>query len=202
MTILFWNENCDKSSFFETDFDGEMIYISDLNAFLSINLQNIESVVLDWPEFRVADCLVVREKLHITKELLVVDYHWTRETYHLLCASNVVFREKGQIFREKNVHLLSHGSIRINQGNRSVSFFENKEIELSKNEYRVFQFLFDNRNKVISTEELINSLWDGLTSEANVYMTMQKLRNKIEKKPYAPELLLTKKNKGYVLMCH
>jgi DNA-binding response OmpR family regulator len=97
---------------------------------------------------------------------------------------------------------LSHGAIRINQGNRSVSFFENKEIELSKNEYRVFQFLFDNRNRVISTEELIDSLWDGLTSEANVYMTMQKLRNKIEEKPNAPELLLSKKGKGYVLICN
>ncbi|WP_162165093.1 winged helix-turn-helix domain-containing protein [Paenibacillus graminis] len=102
----------------------------------------------------------------------------------------------------KNVHSLSHGAIRINQGNRSVSFFEDQEIELSKNEYRVFQFLFDNRNRVISTEELIYSLWDGLTSEANVYMTMQKLRNKIEKKPNAPELLLTKKGEGYVLICH
>jgi hypothetical protein len=110
MTILFWNENSSNTSFFDTGFfshNGEFIYISDLNAFLSINLQNINSVILDWPEFRVSDCLMVRERLHITKELLVVDHHWKGETYQLLFASNVVFREKEQIFQEKNVHSLA-----------------------------------------------------------------------------------------------
>ena len=51
---------------------------------------------------------------------------------------------------------------------RNVLFNENKEISLTKNQYKVFKYLLDNQNKLISYEEL---------EEALNYCTKDSIRN-------------------------
>ncbi|WP_427181428.1 winged helix-turn-helix domain-containing protein [Paenibacillus sp. TC-CSREp1] len=72
-------------------------------------------------------------------------------------------------------------------------------IYLSSREYQVLQFLINQCNSVVYTTELLKSVWNGFGSEANVYMTIQKIRKKIEVNPKKPEYLLTRSGGGYIL---
>ncbi|WP_068687062.1 winged helix-turn-helix domain-containing protein [Paenibacillus oryzae] len=80
-----------------------------------------------------------------------------------------------------------------------IVIINNREIELSPRECEVLQFLYDFKGGIVKREDLINSIWGGICSDANVYITIQKLREKIEDNPQKPEYIVTKKGGGYLL---
>ncbi len=77
----------------------------------------------------------------------------------------------------------------------------NKEIELTKKEFALLQFLMRNKGRIVSKEKIINHIWDYdadvLPNTVEVYIGY--LRNKIEK-PYKGEKLIhTVRGFGYKL---
>jgi DNA-binding response OmpR family regulator len=84
--------------------------------------------------------------------------------------------------RKQESDVLSIADILLDRESFSVTR-EEKQIELSKKEFLLLEYLLQNKNKTVSKEQIINHVWefdtDILPNTVEVYMGY--LRNKIEK---------------------
>ena len=78
---------------------------------------------------------------------------------------------------------------------------DGKEIELTKNEFRILKYLVQNRNKIVAREEIMACLWDSenFIDDNTLTVNMTRLRNKLEELDLK-ELLQTKRGQGYILL--
>ena len=80
-----------------------------------------------------------------------------------------------------NMLLLEHRGARLNTAN-STLIYQDKVIELTKNELRILSLLLENKGQIVSRESLMDALWasdcyiDGNTLSVNV----NRLRKKME----------------------
>ena len=75
---------------------------------------------------------------------------------------------------------LKFGDIIINQNNKIVTY-NGKNIELTPNEYNLLAYLFENKDRAVSRDELLNRVW-GYNSEVETRAaddTVKRLRKKI-----------------------
>lgn len=84
----------------------------------------------------------------------------------------------------------------------SEAEFDNKRIELSKNESRILYVLIKNKEKIISRNEIIESLWqsDEFVDDNTLTVNINRLRKKLEEIG-AIDYLKTKRGQGYILIC-
>ena len=77
---------------------------------------------------------------------------------------------------------------------------DGKEIELTKNEFKILRFLVKNRDKIVSREEIMNYLWDSesFIDDNTLTVNITRLRGKLEEIGIK-ELLQTKRGQGYML---
>ncbi len=77
----------------------------------------------------------------------------------------------------------------------------NKIIELTKNEYKILKYLIENRGKIVSREDIMDSLWenDSFIDDNTLSVNITRLRNKLEELGLK-ELLQTKRGQGYMLL--
>ncbi len=77
---------------------------------------------------------------------------------------------------------------------------EDKSIELTKNEYRILKYLVENRDKIVSREDIMECLWDNesFIDDNTLTVNITRLRNKLETLGLK-ELLETKRGQGYIL---
>ena len=75
-----------------------------------------------------------------------------------------------------------------------------KSIELTKNEYKILKFLLQNREKIVSREDIMECLWDSesFIDDNTLTVNITRLRNKLEELGIK-ELLQTKRGQGYIL---
>ncbi len=75
-------------------------------------------------------------------------------------------------------------------------FFENKEIKLTNIEMKLFKYLLNNANKLVSIEEINSNVW------GNKKMTLFTLRNKINgiRNQTYYKLIKNVSNHGYILI--
>lgn len=75
-----------------------------------------------------------------------------------------------------------------------------KVIELTKNEYKILRFLVQNRDKIMSRDEIMKYLWDdeSFIDDNTLTVNITRLRNKLEEVGLK-ELLETKRGLGYIL---
>ncbi len=76
--------------------------------------------------------------------------------------------------------ILKFGDININTDTKTVCHFNNN-IDLTPNEYNLLTYLFENKDRAISREELLNKVW-GYDSEIETRAaddTVKRLRKKI-----------------------
>jgi DNA-binding response OmpR family regulator len=76
---------------------------------------------------------------------------------------------------------------------------EGKRAGLTQKEFRLVQLLAARAGKAVSRDYLIDQLWseDELASDKNVAVYIRRIRQKIERDPDAPEILLTVRGYGY-----
>ena len=84
----------------------------------------------------------------------------------------------------------------------SEAEFDNKRIELSKNESRILYVLIKNKEKIVSRNEIIESLWqsDEIVDDNTLTVNINRLRKKLEEIG-AIDYLKTKRGQGYILIC-
>ncbi|NLT58942.1 MAG: response regulator transcription factor [Clostridiales bacterium] len=79
---------------------------------------------------------------------------------------------------------------------------EGEVVDLSAREYALLTLLMENPGRVFSREELLSQVWefDGFLGDLRVVDVMvRRLREKIERDPSAPEILLTRRGAGYFI---
>ncbi|WP_338217459.1 response regulator transcription factor [Lacticaseibacillus salsurivasis] len=75
-------------------------------------------------------------------------------------------------------------------------------ITLTAAEWRLFDYLVQNRGQILSREQIIASLWDtrdAFVADNTLTVTMKRLRDKLEPDPAKPQLLRTIRGMGYFL---
>ena len=82
-------------------------------------------------------------------------------------------------------------------------FPERGEIEgvmLTKNERLVFNYLLDNKERIVSRKEMMTLLWDNASflNDATLSVTVSRLRDKLEKLGLK-EVIETRRGQGYIL---
>lgn len=77
---------------------------------------------------------------------------------------------------------------------------DDNAIELTKNEYKILKLLVQNRDKIISRDEIMKYLWDdeSFIDDNTLTVNITRLRNKLEEVGLK-ELLETKRGQGYIL---
>ena len=75
-----------------------------------------------------------------------------------------------------------------------------KEVELTKNEYKILKYLVEHRNQIVSREDIMDFLWasDSFIDDNTLTVNITRLRNKLEELKLK-ELLETKRGQGYIL---
>jgi DNA-binding response OmpR family regulator len=79
------------------------------------------------------------------------------------------------------------------------AFVDGKSVGLTPKEYQLVHILTERAGKAVSRDYLIEQLWadDELTSDKNVAVYIRRIRQKIERNPDEPEILLTVRGFGY-----
>ena len=106
--------------------------------------------------------------------------------------------QKSQSHTRQEQHIVTAGDMKLDIDGRRV-FVGNKEINLTAKEFDVLELLVMNPNKVYSRESLLNLVWgyDYLGDTRTVDVHIRRLREKLERSPAEPEMILTKWGIGY-----
>ena len=72
-----------------------------------------------------------------------------------------------------------------------------EEINLTKSEFNLLEFLIKNKNKIHSRQEILNNVWDSKVSLRTVDTTMSRLRKKMKN---LGKYLITRLGFGYGIL--
>lgn len=88
----------------------------------------------------------------------------------------------------------------LNTGDATLTF-NGKKINLTKNEYRILETLFESRGKVVSRETLMKKLWetDSYVDENALSVNIMRLRKKLEQEGLS-DFIGTKVGRGYIIV--
>ena len=87
--------------------------------------------------------------------------------------------------------------LNINDGTLT---YNEKKIELTKNEFKILQLLMKNKGKIISRDKIMRVLWESeyFISENTLTVNVNRLRSKLEDIGLK-DLIVTKKSQGYMI---
>ncbi len=77
---------------------------------------------------------------------------------------------------------------------------DGKEIELTKNEFKIIYYLVQKRGQIVSREDIMNYLWDSemFVDDNTLTVNITRLRNKLEE-VQLKDILETRRGQGYIL---
>lgn len=119
-----------------------------------------------------------------------------------------------QILLAKIASILKRVNIETNKDNEKIDakdFILNtskntiekdgRSIELTKNEYKILRYLVQNRDRIVSRDEIMECLWESesFIDDNTLTVNMTRLRNKLEEIKLK-ELLITKRGQGYIFI--
>ena len=95
--------------------------------------------------------------------------------------------------------VMEHRNVILNLADMSL-LYQGNRLELSKNEFRILQILYENAGKTVSRENIMKRLWDNecFVDDNTLTVNMNRLRRKLEEAGIE-DFILTKKGVGYLL---
>jgi DNA-binding response OmpR family regulator len=117
----------------------------------------------------------------------------------LLARVRAVLRRAQPINGTQNQFVI-HGDLRIDQARAEV-WRGDMSIYLSATEYRLLLQFTHNIGKVVSAEELLTSVWgvEYITDKEILWVTIARLRQKVEEDPHNPKHIVTRSGLGYIM---
>ena len=96
-------------------------------------------------------------------------------------------------------HFIEHKGVRFNVEDNTVSF-QDKSIELTKNEAKILRLLLERKNSIVSRDDLMEYLWktDYYVDENALSVNVNRLRKKLEQIDIR-DFIITKKGIGYLV---
>jgi DNA-binding response OmpR family regulator len=107
--------------------------------------------------------------------------------------------DKAQLKNKTN--LISIGKIEIDFSSYNA-FEDGLSVQMSHKEFEILSFLWKHKNSTVSRDDLLNNVWgyDESPTTRTVDNFIMKLRQKIEKDPNHPKIILTVHGIGYKLI--
>ena len=95
--------------------------------------------------------------------------------------------------------VLTHKGAFLNTGDNTLTY-NNKKIELTKNEYKILLCLLENKGKVVSREKLMEKLWEteSFIDENTLTVNINRLRKKLDNENLK-DFIATKFGVGYIV---
>ncbi len=96
-------------------------------------------------------------------------------------------------------NIIEHDGVVLNLGNATLTY-EDKKIELTKNDFRILKILFESIGKVVSRDSIIIRLWedDNFVDDNTLTVNITRLRKKLEEIGLS-DYIKTKKGIGYII---
>lgn len=115
----------------------------------------------------------------------------------LLAKVNVILKrmekndEKNQKEQRKTGFYVDHDSMKV--------LVDGEEVKLKTKEFRLLEYLYQNRSRVVPKEELFEKVWgDEFFSDGTLNVHIRKIREKIEENPNEPKYITTIWGTGYM----
>jgi len=107
-------------------------------------------------------------------------------------------RRAQELSQDGRQHLIRVGRLVID-GSLQDALVDGAPVGLTQKEFRLLHLLASRGGKAVSRDFLIEQLWgdDELGSDKNVAVYIRRVRQKIERDPDDPEILLTVRGFGY-----
>lgn len=98
-----------------------------------------------------------------------------------------------------NTSVLEHNGVLLNLNDTTV-LFESKQVELTRNEFKILQILMEHGGCVVSREQLMTHLWDSdcFVDDNTLTVNITRLRRKLEDLG-VENYIITKKGMGYLV---
>ena len=173
---------------------------------LDVNLPNVDGEYI-CKEIRKQSNLpiiIVTSRNNEIDELLSLNYgadHYITKPFHL----QILLAKIASVLRRTNIGTNAQDKIEAKEfvlnTDKSTIEKDGKEIELTKNEFRILKYLVQNRNKIVAREEIMACLWDSenFIDDNTLTVNITRLRNKLEELDLK-ELIQTKRGQGYILL--
>lgn len=203
---IFLNNNGYEASCL-TSFENTINDILNINPellLLDINLPGVdgEFVCMEIREQSNMPIIIITSRDNEIDELLSInngaDHYITKPfNIHILLAKiNSLLRRTDMI---TNTDIIDAKDFILNI-NKSTIENNGKAIELTKNEFRILKYLVQNRNKIVSREDIMICLWDSddFIGDSTLTVNMTRVRTKLEELGLK-KLLETKRGQGYIL---
>lgn len=94
---------------------------------------------------------------------------------------------------------LTHRGLELDVS-RSVARYEDKEVELTKNELRILRLLICNKGRILPRDEIMNDLWQSeeFVDDNTLTVNINRLRKKLESIGVR-DYLITRRGQGYMV---
>lgn len=98
----------------------------------------------------------------------------------------------------KKVQAVVDSRIDIDKDARKV-WINGEDVQLKTKEFKLFEYLYENKNKVITKEELFANVWgDSFFGDGTLNVHIRKIREKVEENPNDPKHIKTIWGTGYI----
>lgn len=172
---------------------------------LDINLPNVDGqyVCKEIRKTSNMGIIIVTSRDSEIDELLSINYgadHYITKPYNI----QILLAKIASLLRRANASgevsdKIDAKDFIINTSNSTIEK-QGKIIELTKNEYKILKYLVQNREKIVSREEIMDCLWEteSFIDDNTLTVNITRLRNKLEELNLK-ELLETRRGQGYIL---
>ena len=109
-------------------------------------------------------------------------------------------RIRNLLRRKSQNSLIESNGIRIDTNSNTIYKNENK-IEVTAIEYRLLRYMVENKNQILSKEQILSHIWDvedKYVDDNIVSVHIRRLRVKIEEEPSNPKFIKTIHGMGYL----
>jgi len=112
----------------------------------------------------------------------------------------VLRRSEPQGLEEYHHKVYRHGDLEIDV-DRAMVTVGGEEVNLTATEFRLLVTMADSVGQVLTREELLASVWgpDYRNEKTILWVTLSRLRNKVEKDPKRPIHIVTRQGVGYTM---
>ncbi len=147
--------------------------------------------------------IIVTSRESEIDELLCINYgadHYITKPFNI----QILLAKISSLLRRTNTLVDTNQKINaknfILNTSKSTIEKDGKIVELTKNEYKILHFLVQNREKIVSRDDIMECLWDSesFIDDNTLTVNITRLRNRLGELGLK-EILETKRGQGYIL---
>ncbi len=168
---------------------------------INIPYQNGEQLLKEIRKESNIPVIMVTSRASETDEILSISYgadDYITKPY----SPTILLLRIQNIFKrlDNSTEVLKYKDLEVSISRGTLSG-NNKELELTKNEMLIFQHLLNNKNRIVSRDELMTILWNNeeYINDNALTVNISRLRSKLEDFGY-PNAIETRKGQGYILL--